>query len=162
MPCECWLVVRYSSLAQWPNSVWTVVKTCSDVGGRKGRRRPSALDVGLFEYSSSWRTVSSDEEVIEDDSESAGVEVGEAIEPFERARASACDKAERYDAADAGTALADRFLNIEVDFWGLFNAIGDGRGELKGIIDFVDDSDTERCLSASDLVFDSEVMIFQV
>ena len=111
-----------------------MVNTCSDVGGRKGRRRPSALEEGWFGSSSSCRTVSSDEEVIEDDSESAGVDVGEAIEPFERARASAWDRAERYDAADAGTALADRFLNIEVDFWGLFNAIGDGRGELKGII----------------------------
>lgn len=92
------------------------MKTCSDVGGRKGSRRPSALEVALFSSSSSCKIVSSEEEVIEDDNESAGVDVGEAIEPFERARASAWDKAERYDAADAGTALADRFLNIEVDF----------------------------------------------
>ena len=113
-----------------------MVKTCSDVGGRKGRSRPSALEVkkASFKSSSSCKTVSSDEEVIEDDSESAGVDVGEATELFERARASAWDTAERYDAADAGTALADRFLNIEDDCWGLFKAIGDGRGELKGII----------------------------
>jgi hypothetical protein len=74
-----------------------VVKTCSEVGGRKGSSRPSALEASArsFEYSSSWRIVSSDEEVIDDDSESAGVDVREAPEAFERARASAWDKAER-------------------------------------------------------------------
>jgi hypothetical protein len=106
------------------------------VGGRKGRSRPSALEVkeGSFKSSSSCKTVSSDEEVIEDDSESAGVDVGVATELFERARASTWETAERYDAADAGTALADRFLNIKDDCWGLFKAIGNGRGELKGIV----------------------------
>jgi len=89
---------------------------------------------GSCKFSSSCKTVSSDEEVIEDDSESAGVDDTEAAELFERARASASDRAERYDAADAGTALVDRFLNIEDDCWGLFKAIGDGRGELRGII----------------------------
>jgi len=74
-----------------------VVKTCSEVGGRKGSNKPSALEdsAGSSKYSSSCRTVSSDEEVIDDDSERAGVDVGEAPEAFERARASAWDKAER-------------------------------------------------------------------
>ena len=36
LPRGCLEVKRYSSFAQWPNSEWTVVKTCSEVGGTVG------------------------------------------------------------------------------------------------------------------------------
>jgi hypothetical protein len=63
--------------------------------------------------SGSSRTVSSDEVVIEDDKESAGVDVG--VLPWLRARASASETAERYEVAEVmgGRELLDFFLNIE-------------------------------------------------
>ena len=53
-----------------------------------GRAKPSA-----FSNSYSCKTVSSDEEVTDDERDKAGVEVGDF--PPVLARASACDRAER-------------------------------------------------------------------
>lgn len=80
--------------------------------------------------------MSSDEEVIDEDRESAGVDVGDL--PFPRALASAKERAERYEAAEAmGEEVdwEDRFLNMDVEDWGLFKAIGEGKGELNGMND---------------------------
>lgn len=78
--------------------------------------------------------MSCDDEVTEDEIERAGVDVGEPCRtPL--ALASACESAERYEAADA---MAERdcpdfFLNIE-GVVGFVTAMGDGNGELSGIL----------------------------
>ena len=59
------------------------------MGGVAGRAKPSAL----FSNSYSCKTVSSDEEVTDDERDKAGVDVGDL--PPVLARASACDRAER-------------------------------------------------------------------
>lgn len=75
-----------------------------------------------------------DDEVTDDEIERAGVDVGE---PFSAplALASACESAERYEAADAMAErdVPDFFLNIE-GVVGLETAMGDGSGELNGIL----------------------------
>lgn len=75
--------------------------------------------------SSSFKTVSSDDSVIEDDKERAGVEVGDLDRPL--ARASASDKADKYEAAEVIGANDgdDFFLNIEREGEDL-KAIGEG------------------------------------
>lgn len=97
-----------------------MVKACSDVGAREGKRRPSRLS-----SSSSFKTVSSDDSVIEDDRERAGVDVGDLDRPL--ARASASDKADRYEAAEVIGANDgdDFFLKIEREGEDL-KAIGEG------------------------------------
>ena len=67
------------------------MNTCSEVGGLAGRARPSALSSA----SNSCRTVSSEEAVVDEERESAGVEVGEEERFTPRARASAWERAER-------------------------------------------------------------------
>jgi hypothetical protein len=74
--------------------------------------------------------VSSD--VIEDDIESAGVDVGDLV-TTPLARASASDKADRYEAAEDGVG-EDDFLNKDDEDDLRFNAIGDGKGEPSGIV----------------------------
>jgi hypothetical protein len=75
---------------------------------------------------------SSESEVMEDESESAGVAVGAwAL----KRRASASDKAERYEAAVFGAKVDELFfLNIEDVGDMLLRAMGDGRGEA-GILE---------------------------
>lgn len=64
------------------------MNTCSEVGGIEGKARPSVLS------RRSWRTVSSESWVMEEERERAGVEaVGEC--GWVRARASAWLRAER-------------------------------------------------------------------
>jgi len=78
--------------------------------------------------------VSCDDEVTDDEIERAGVDVGE---PFSAplALASAWESAERYEAADAMAErdVPDFFLNIE-GVVGLETAMGDGSGELSGML----------------------------
>jgi len=59
--------------------------------------------------------VSSDDEVADDEMERAGVDAEDAACALPRALASACDSAERYEAAEAiaGSDDPERFLNIE-------------------------------------------------
>ena len=64
------------------------MNTWSDVGGTRGYDSPSAKSAPL-----SSRTVSSELEVIEEDMESAGVDVG--VAPWARARASASETADK-------------------------------------------------------------------
>jgi hypothetical protein len=96
------------------------VKTCSDVGGLRGCNNPSVLS------SVSSKTVSSEDDVTDDDSESAGVEVG--VVPWVRARASACETADRYEAAEGigDGEIFDFFLNMLGVGEGGLRAIGEG------------------------------------
>lgn len=105
------------------------MKTSSEVGARTGWASPSSLS-----RSYSFNTVSSDEDVIDEESDNAGVDVGGRACPF-RARASACDSAERYEAAEAIGARdwLDRFLNMDGVGEAMLNAMGDGKGLLAGI-----------------------------
>lgn len=66
-----------------------MVKTCSEVGGVAGRVKPFALP----SISYSCKTVSSEEEVTDEERDKAGVDVGDF--PLVLARASACERAER-------------------------------------------------------------------
>ena len=59
------------------------------MGGVAGRAKPSALSSNSY----SCKTVSSEEEVTDDERDKAGVDVGDL--PLVRARASACDRADR-------------------------------------------------------------------
>jgi len=72
---------------------------------------------------SSDKIVSSEDEVIDDDRESAGVEVG--VAPWLRARASAWETADKYEAAEG---IGDREL---FDFF--LNMLGVGEGRLRAI-----------------------------
>jgi hypothetical protein len=71
----------------------------------------------------SSKTVSSEDEVIEDDKDRAGVDVGGRLT---LARASACETATRYDEAEAMGDGVDFFLNIEGVGDDLVKAIGEG------------------------------------
>ena len=73
--------------------------------------------------SDSSKTVSSEDEVTDDDRESAGVEVG--VAPWLRARASAWETADRYEAAEG---IGDREL---FDFF--LNMLGVGDGGLRAM-----------------------------
>jgi hypothetical protein len=70
--------------------------------------------------------VSSEDDVIEDDKERAGVDVG--VWPWLRARASASETADRYEAAEAmgGREVLVFFLNIDGVGEGGLRAIGEG------------------------------------
>jgi hypothetical protein len=67
--------------------------------------------------------VSSEDEVIEDDRDRAGVDVGGLLT---LARASACETATRYDEAVAMRDGFDFFLNIDGVGDDLVNAMGEG------------------------------------
>lgn len=85
------LVVRKSGFAQWPNSVWRVVNTCPEVGGLRGRERPSFVS-----SAESVTMVLSEKLVVEDDIDRAGVDVDdEELRERARAKASACERAVR-------------------------------------------------------------------
>ena len=85
------LVVRKSEFTQWPNSVWRVVNTCPEVGGVRGRKRPSFVS-----SAGSVTTVLSEQLVVDDDIDRAGVDVDdEALLERARAEASAWERAVR-------------------------------------------------------------------
>jgi len=97
--------------------------------------------------------VSCELDVTDDEIESAGVDVGDPP-TLPLARASACESAERREAADAIAAswVPDFFLNMDV-WGGLGTAMGDGRGELIGMavekIVGNDDDDDKKALATS-------------
>jgi hypothetical protein len=78
--------------------------------------------------------VSSDEDVTEEEIDRAGVDVGDPLS-CSLALASACERAERYEAADAmgDNDVVDFFLNIE-GVEGFVSAMGEGRGEPNGML----------------------------